>query len=65
MSPTATAVELTFPDGLVGLPELVKHRLSPVPDSALFELALEELEFFSREVRILGVYPASPFRRGV
>jgi flagellar assembly factor FliW len=39
VSPTATAVELTFPDGLVGLPELVKHRLSPVPDSALFELA--------------------------
>ena len=24
--------------------------------------ALEELEFFSREVRILGVYPAHPFR---
>ena len=25
--------------------------------------ALEELEFFSREVRILGVYPAHPFRQ--
>ena len=25
-------------------------------------LALEELSFFSREVKILGVYPASPFR---
>ena len=25
-------------------------------------LALEELEFFSREVRIMGVYPAHPFR---
>jgi prephenate dehydratase len=25
-------------------------------------LALEELGFFSREVKILGVYPASPFR---
>ena len=24
--------------------------------------ALEELTFFSREVRILGVYPAHPFR---
>ncbi|HLH51655.1 MAG TPA: prephenate dehydratase, partial [Roseiarcus sp.] len=24
--------------------------------------ALEELEFFSEEVRILGVYPAHPFR---
>ena len=27
------------------------------------QLALEELSFFSREVRILGVYPAHPFRR--
>ena len=25
-------------------------------------LTLEELTFFSREVRILGVYPAHPFR---
>jgi hypothetical protein len=23
---------------------------------------LEELEFFSREVKILGVYPAHPYR---
>jgi prephenate dehydratase len=27
------------------------------------QLALEELSFFSREVHILGVYPAHPFRR--
>ncbi len=27
-------------------------------------LALEELGFFSREVKILGVYPANPFRAG-
>ena len=26
-------------------------------------VALEELEFFSHEVNILGVYPAHPFRR--
>ena len=26
------------------------------------KLALEELAFFSKEVRILGVYPAHPFR---
>jgi prephenate dehydratase len=32
------------------------------PDQASLRSALEELEFFSREVRILGVYPASPFR---
>ena len=33
------------------------------PDQRLVRLALEELGFFSREVRILGVYPASSFRR--
>jgi prephenate dehydratase len=26
-------------------------------------LALEELRFFSREVRILGTYPGHPFRK--
>lgn len=33
------------------------------PDAEPVRLALEELHFFSREVKILGVYPASPFRR--
>ncbi|MEN9754439.1 MAG: hypothetical protein RLZ07_821 [Pseudomonadota bacterium] len=32
------------------------------PDDAGLKFALEELEFFSREVKILGVYPAHPFR---
>jgi prephenate dehydratase len=32
------------------------------PDQRSVRLALEELGFFSREVRILGVYPASPAR---
>ena len=32
------------------------------PDDPPLRRALEELEFFSREVRILGVYPAHPFR---
>lgn len=32
------------------------------PDERGLQFALEELGFFSREVRILGVYPASPFR---
>ena len=32
------------------------------PDERPLRLALEELEFFSREVEILGVYPADPFR---
>jgi prephenate dehydratase len=33
------------------------------PDDRSLTLALEELRFFSREVTILGVYPAHPFRR--
>ncbi len=32
------------------------------PEDRPLALALEELEFFSKEVRILGVYPAHPFR---
>ncbi|MDB5510302.1 MAG: prephenate dehydratase [Hyphomicrobiales bacterium] len=32
------------------------------PDDPAVARALEELAFFSREVRILGVYPAHPFR---
>ena len=33
------------------------------PDDRPLKLALEELRFFSREVRILGVYPGRDFRR--
>ncbi len=32
------------------------------PDDRSLRLALEELDFFAREVKILGVYPANPFR---
>ena len=32
------------------------------PDDPPVKLALEELRFFSREVKILGTYPAHPFR---
>ncbi len=35
------------------------------PSDRNLKLALEELAFFSNEVRILGVYPASPFRKGL
>ena len=35
------------------------------PEDAPLARALEELSFFSREVKILGVYPAHPFRREV
>lgn len=34
------------------------------PEDASLRLALEELRFFSRDVRILGVYPADPARYG-
>lgn len=34
------------------------------PEQRPVRLALEELGFFSREVRILGVYPAAAFRHG-
>ena len=33
------------------------------PEDRPLRLALEELGFFSREVRVLGVYPGHPFRR--
>ncbi len=33
------------------------------PDQRMVRLALEELSFFSREVKIIGVYPANPFRQ--
>jgi prephenate dehydratase len=32
------------------------------PEERPVQLALEELQFFSSEVRVLGTYPASPFR---
>jgi prephenate dehydratase len=33
------------------------------PDHAGVKLAMEELAFFSTEIKILGVFPASPFRK--
>ncbi len=37
------------------------HQWS-VPESQRLRLALEELDFFSHEVKILGVYHGHPFR---
>jgi prephenate dehydratase len=34
------------------------------PDDVGVGRALEELEFFTTEVKVLGVYPADPFRAG-
>jgi hypothetical protein len=39
-APTAAAI--VFPDGLVGLPALVRHRLSIVPDTALYEIVSDD-----------------------
>ena len=33
------------------------------PSDAALRRALEELDYFSREVRVMGVYPADPYRR--
>ena len=33
------------------------------PSDAALSRALEELDYFSREVRVMGVYPAHPYRR--
>jgi prephenate dehydratase len=35
------------------------------PEDRPLKLALEELEFFSTKVKILGVYPAAAFRKGI
>jgi len=42
--------EIVFPDGLVGLPSLVHHHLSAVPESALYEMVSDddpEVGFFA------------------
>jgi prephenate dehydratase len=33
------------------------------PDETGVRLAMEELDFFSTSLKVLGVYPADPFRR--
>lgn len=38
MSQAPVTAEIVFPDGLVGLPALVHHRLSGVPETALYEI---------------------------
>lgn len=42
MSQTHAPAELTFPDGLVGLPKLVHHSFAAMPDSTLFEMVSTE-----------------------
>ena len=38
MSSAPVAAEIVFPDGLVGLPTLVRHLLTAVPETALYEI---------------------------
>ena len=35
------------------------------PDQRNMKLALEELEFFTSSLKILGAYPAHPFRQSL
>ena len=42
MSQAQLAAEIDFPDGLVGLPALVRHHLSPVPETALYEIVSDD-----------------------
>ena len=42
MSLSSSAAAIVFPDGLVGLPELVRHRLSAVPETSLYELTSDD-----------------------
>ncbi len=36
------AAEIVFPDGLVGLPTLVRHHLRAVPETALYEILSDD-----------------------
>ena len=42
MSQATAAAVIVFPEGLVGLPALVRHRLSAVPETALFEIVSDD-----------------------
>jgi len=42
VSSAPVSAEVVFPDGLVGLPGLVRHRLSAVPDTGLYEIVSDD-----------------------
>jgi flagellar assembly factor FliW len=42
VSQVPAAAAIVFPDGLVGLPDLVRHRLSAVPETALYEILSDD-----------------------
>jgi prephenate dehydratase len=57
-----TKLESYQPDGQFSATQFYAE-VEGHPDDRPVALALEELEFFSTQFKILGVYPASPFRR--
>ena len=42
MTQARAAAEIVFPDGLIGLPALVRHHLSAVPETALYEMVSDD-----------------------
>jgi hypothetical protein len=42
VSQAPISAEIVFPDGLVGLPALVRHRLTAVPETALYEIVSDD-----------------------
>ena len=59
-------VNMTKLESYVGAGFVVAQFYAEVdarPEDAAMQLALEELDFFSEEINILGVYEAHPFRR--
>jgi flagellar assembly factor FliW len=42
MSQSFAPAEIVFPDGLVGLPSLIRHRLNAVPETSLYELTSDD-----------------------
>jgi flagellar assembly factor FliW len=42
VSQAPISAEIVFPDGLVGLPALIRHRLTAVPETALYEMVSDD-----------------------
>jgi len=42
VSQAPLSANIVFPDGLVGMPSLVRHHISAVPGSALYELVSDD-----------------------
>lgn len=59
-----TKLESYQPEGLFSATEFYAD-IEGNPEDRAVRLAFEELSFFSTFVRILGVYPASPFRKNM